>query len=122
MNSTETFWAKFTVLYTTTLNKEQKIVYNGRYIGYRPVPIRFCIPKVGWAKNQENVEISKNVDVSVKYACKSRMSGLEIQQKIDLVLTCLTYNLLIHIHSCFDPTVQISSAFLKASNSYIFYL
>ena len=58
-----------------------------RYIGYRPVPIQFCISKVGWVKNRENVEkiaeILENIYISVKYRTyKSRAIGLEIQQKI----------------------------------------
>ena len=36
-----------------------------RNIRYRPVPIQFCQPKVGWLKNQ--LKIRKITDISAKY-------------------------------------------------------
>ena len=55
-------------------------------------------------------------DISVKYR---RYIGDVLKISTMPAFDFLTRNLTAQIHSCFDPKVQISSAFLKASKGYM---
>ena len=69
-------------------------------------------------------DISVNIgDILVKYhRCIGKILEIYRQyfENIDRTyLDFLNRNLMAQIHSCFDPKVQISSAFLKASKGYM---